>query len=93
MLPDIIARDLMPVIQRINVLLAIGLPIVFAVIGAWAFILSYRFIAPLERLEEDLQKIDEGDYSVRLEVQDDHDLKPVADIINDLVDKLDKTER
>jgi len=92
-LPDIIARDLMPVIQRINVLLAIGLPIVFAVIGAWAFILSYRFIAPLERLEEDLQKIDEGDYSVRLEVQDDHDLKPVADIINDLVDKLDKTER
>ncbi len=92
-LPDVIARDLIPVIQRINVLLAIGLPVVFLAISAWAMMLSYRFIAPLERLEEDLAKIDEGDYSVRLEVQEDHDLKPVADIINDLVEKLDKKER
>jgi signal transduction histidine kinase len=91
-LPDIIARDLMPVIQRINILLGIGLPVVFALIGTWAFALSYRFIAPLERLEEDLKRIDEGDYSVRLQIQKDHDLKPVADIINDLVDQLDKTK-
>ncbi|MBU0570880.1 MAG: hypothetical protein KJ995_07205 [Candidatus Omnitrophica bacterium] len=89
-LPDVIARDLIPVIQRINVLLGVGLPVVFTLISAWAFILSYRFIAPLERLEEDLQKIDDGDYSVRLQIQEDHDLKPVADIINDLVGQLDK---
>ena len=91
-LPDIIARDLMPVIQRINVLLGIGLPVVFALISTWAFILSYRFLSPLERLEEDLKKIDDGDYSVRLQIKKDHDLKPVADIINDLVDQLDKTK-
>ena len=89
-LPDIIARDLLPVIQRINFILVIGLPVVFIVLLTWAIILSYRFVAPLERLEEDIQKIDEGDYSVRLQINKDHDLSPVADVINDLVDQLDK---
>lgn len=89
-LPDLIASDLMPVIQKINVILAIGLPLVFIAILSWAAVLSYRFIAPLERLEEDLEKIDNGDYSARLEIRDDHELKPIADVINDLVDKLDK---
>ena len=65
-LPDVIARDLVPVIESINYVLIIGLPIVFVILLTWAVILSYRFVAPLERLEEDLALIDEGDYSVRL---------------------------
>jgi len=89
-LPDVIARDLLPVVHRINFLLAIGLPVVFIVLFSWALILSFRFLAPLERLEEDIQKIDEGDYTVRLEINEDHDLKPIADVINDLVDQLDR---
>jgi len=92
-LPDMIARDLLPVVYRINFILAIGLPLVFVIMLSWAIILSYRFVAPLERLEEDLQKIDEGDYSVRLQIQKDHDLAPVADVINDLVDQLDRNRK
>ena len=92
-LPDIIARDLIPVIQRINFILIAGLPIVFLVLLSWAVLLSYRFVAPLERLEEDIKRIDEGDYSVRIQISKDHDLRPVADAINDLVDKLDKREK
>jgi len=88
-LPDVIARDLLPVIQRINFILVIGLPVVFIVLLTWAIVLSYRFVAPLERLEEDIKRIDEGDYSVRLQISRDHDLGPIADVINDLVDKLD----
>lgn len=91
-LPDIIARDLIPVIQRINVILAIGLPIAFFILLTWAVILSYRFVAPLERLEEDLKLIDEGDYSVRLEINRDHDLAPITGIINDLVAQLEKNK-
>jgi len=91
-LPDIIARDLLPVIQRVNIVLAIGLPAVFLILLTWAIVLSYRFVAPLERLEEDIQRIDEGDYSVRLQINEDHDLSPVAGFINDLVDKLEKGE-
>ncbi|MCK5450373.1 MAG: HAMP domain-containing protein [Candidatus Omnitrophica bacterium] len=90
-LPDLIARDLMPVIQTINTILLIGLPIGFFVLLAWAVVLSFRFVAPLERLEEDIKAIDEGDYSVRLAVNKDHDLAPIADVINDLVDKLERS--
>lgn len=88
-LPDVIARDLVPVIQHINVILAVTLPAVFAILLTWAVILSYRFVAPLERLEEDIARIDKGDYSVRLQINKDHDLSPVAEFINDLVDKLE----
>ena len=91
-LPDMIARDLLPVIQNINYTLALGLPVVFVILLTWAVILSYRFVAPLERLEEDIAAIDEGDYSVRLEINKDHDLSPIADVINDLVDQLEKKE-
>ena len=89
-LPDYIARDLMPVIQSINFMLLIGLPIVFILLYVWARMLSIKFIDPLERLEEDLKKIDNGDYSVRIEIQQDHDLAPIAGVINDLVEKLNK---
>ena len=89
-LPDVIARDLLPVIESINLTLAIGLPIVFVVLFGWAVILSYRFVAPLERLEEDIARIDEGDYSVRLQMSKDHDLAPITDVINDLVAQLEK---
>ncbi len=88
-LPDVIARDLLPVIHQINVVLAVGLPTVFIFMVTWAVILSFRFVAPLERLEEDIKRIDEGDYSVRLQISKDHDLRPVAEIINDLVDQLE----
>jgi signal transduction histidine kinase len=89
-LPDVIARDLIPVIEKINLTLAIGLPVVFVILLTWAVILSYRFVSPLERLEEDIKKIDEGDYGIRIQINKDHDLSPIADVINDLVDKLQK---
>lgn len=91
--PDIIARDLMPVIQSINITLLIGLPFVFVVLITWAAVLSYRFVAPLEKLEEDIARIDEGDYSARIYIEKDHDLAPIAGVINDLVHKLESHER
>lgn len=91
--PDVIARDLVPVIQSINFTLFVGLPIVFAVLMTWAAILSYRFVAPLERLEEDIERIDKGDYSIRIQIEKDHDLAPIATVINDLVHKLEIHER
>lgn len=91
--PDVIARDLVPVIESINVTLFTGLPVVFVVLVTWALVLSYRFVAPLEKLEEDIARIDAGDYSARVFVAKDHDLAPIAGIINDLVSKLESKER
>jgi len=73
--PDVIARDLVPIIETINL------------------VLSYRFVAPLERLEEDIAGIDEGDYSIRIQIKNDHDLAPIANVINNLVHKLEVHER
>jgi len=81
------------VVHKINYILIIGLPVVFVVIMTWAVHLSKRFVGPLERLEEDLMKIDSGDYSVRIHIKDDHDLKPIANVINHLMDKLEKNNR
>ncbi|MFH1797758.1 MAG: HAMP domain-containing protein [Candidatus Omnitrophota bacterium] len=89
-LPDVIARDLLPVIQRINFVLAVALPSIFVILLTWAIVLSYRFVAPLERLEEDIKRIDEGDYGVRLQISKDHDLSPIANVINDLMDQLER---
>ena len=50
-------------------------------------------LAPLERLEEDIKKIDEGDYSVRLQISKDHDLSPMTGIINDLVRQLESKKK
>ena len=92
-LPDVIARDLYPVIDQINLVLVVGLPVVFVVLISWAVVLSFRFVGPLERLEEDIRRIDEGDYSVRLQINSDHDLSPIGDVINDLVGKLEQKEK
>ncbi len=92
-LPDLMAKDLMPVINTINYVLLIGLPVVFIVLIVWATVLSYKFLAPLERLEEDIARIDQGDYSVRVQLARDHDLSPIAGVINHLMDKLDDKER
>ncbi|KJJ84649.1 integral membrane sensor signal transduction histidine kinase [Candidatus Omnitrophus magneticus] len=92
-LPDIISRDLLPVIERINLQILIGLPLLFIIMIVWASILSYRMLKPLEHLEEDLKKISEGDYSVRIDINEDHDLKPVADIVNNLVTQLEEYKK
>lgn len=92
-LPDLMAKDLMPVINTINYVLLIGLPVVFIVLIVWATVLSYKFLAPLERLEEDIARIDQGDYSVRVQLARDHDLSPIAGVINHLMDKLEDKER
>ena len=40
--------------------------------------------------QEDIEKISEGDYSVRVNIRKDDDLRPIADAINKIVNKLEK---
>lgn len=86
--PDLIAEVIVPVVHQINFVIFVTLPIILILLVAWAVYLSRKVLAPLERLEEDLVRIDQGDYSVRLEIEEDHDLRPVADVVNRLLDKI-----
>ena len=52
--PEAIAGILMPVLSRVNLILAIFLPLALLVIWFAALILSHRIAGPLYRIEKDL---------------------------------------
>ncbi len=89
-IPESIAYNLMPVLHKINFLLLIGLPPIVILLFVWGIVLTHRLIGPLNRLENDLREISEGNYSVRLKLRKDDDLRPIADTINKIIDKLEK---
>jgi len=92
-IPEAIAYNLIPVLEKINFLLLVGIPPIVVLLFIWGLMLTHRLIGPLERLEDDLRKIREGDYDVRLKLRKDDDLKPIADVVNDIIDKLIKSDR
>ena len=91
-IPESIAYNLIPVLERINFLIIVSLPPLILLLVVWAAVLTHRLIGPLERLEYDLKKISEGDYSIRLKIRKDDDLRPIANVINKIIDKIQKKQ-
>lgn len=88
-IPESIAYNLLPVVKKINAILAIGLPPLFLLLIWWGTILSHRFAGPLQRIEKELHKITHsGDYSHRIHLRKSDDVKPIADAINKLLDSI-----
>lgn len=89
-IPESIAYNLFPVINKINMILVIGIPTIILFLIVWGIILSHRFTGPMERLEKELEKISEdGDYTKRLKLRKYDDMKPIADAINKLMDNIE----
>lgn len=91
-IPESIAYNLFPVIERINFLLLFSVPAIIILLFILGLSLTHKFVGPLERLEDDIRRISEGDYSVRVKLRKDDDLRAIADVINKLIDKLKKNE-
>ena len=87
-IPEIIAINLIPVLNKVNVMLIVSLIPLFILLFLWGLIVSHRFAGPLERIEKDIDKILEGDTSVRFKVRDKDDMKSIVDKLNKLLDKL-----
>ncbi len=90
-LPESIYGHLVPVLKKINIYLAVGLPIVFAIIFFYAVIVSHRLAGPIFRLEKDLDKIIAGDHSVRIRFRAKDRLDALAYKVNQVLEKLPKT--
>ncbi|HBQ21787.1 MAG: hypothetical protein A2Z91_04735 [Deltaproteobacteria bacterium GWA2_38_16] len=90
-LPESIYGHLIPVLKKINVYLAIGLPIIFAIIFFYAVIISHRLAGPIFRLEKDLDRIIAGDHSVRIKFRTKDRLDNIADKLNQVLNRLPKT--
>jgi hypothetical protein len=88
-IPEVIAMNLIPVLQKVNTMLLVGLIPMFILIFIWGLILSNRFCGPLMRIEEDLDKILEGNYSIRFRVRARDDIKSVVDKLNNVLDKIE----
>lgn len=89
-IPEYIAYTLSPVIKEINFMLLVGIPPLFIILMIWGVVLSHRFAGPLERLESELKRItDKGDYNHRLHLRKRDQIKPLADAINGLLERLD----
>jgi len=89
-IPEYIAYHLLPVVKEINIILLIGVPPLLLILIVWGIVLSHRFAGPLERLESEVRKIsDEGRYKHRIHLRKSDDVRPIADAINKLLDKLE----
>ena len=86
--PEAIFANLVPVIERINRLLALTLPVLSFVILWCALVISHRFAGPIERLESDLDQILAGNTRHRIRLRKNDDLKGVVERINALTRRL-----
>jgi len=89
-IPESIAYNLISVVEKINFLLIIGIPPIIGLLFIWAVILTHRLMGPLARLQEDLEKISDGDYSIRLKIRENDDLRFLVNAINKVIDRLEK---
>lgn len=89
-IPESIAYNLVPVIKKINFILFVGMPPLLLLLLAWGVALSHRFAGPLERLEKEIESISKsGNYAKRIHLRKNDDVKPLADSINKLMDKVE----
>lgn len=93
-IPESIAYNLFPVIRQINMILLVGVPPLFLMLLAWGIMLSHRFVGPIQRLEKELENITKsGDYSGRISVRKNDEIRPIADAINKMLDKVEAHKR
>ena len=89
-IPEVVAYHLLPVVEKVNLVLIVSLPLLFLILFSIGLILSRRLVGPIERLEKKLGEIIAGGMSKRLELRKDDTLKPLIDSINALLDKVEK---
>ncbi|MFH1995837.1 MAG: hypothetical protein ABIJ27_02425 [Candidatus Omnitrophota bacterium] len=88
-IPESIAYNLFPVINKINVMLLVGLPPMLFLLIVWGVFLSHKFVGPLERLERELELMaKKKDYAKRLKVRKGDDIEGIINGINTLLDKF-----
>ncbi len=87
-IPEYIAINLVPVINKINAILLVVSPLLLALLFVWGAIISHRIAGPLERLQREVEEIAAaGDFHRRIRVRKHDDIRRIADAINKLLAK------
>lgn len=88
--PEAIMANVAPVVQRVNSLLIVLLPVMAVFFLFLAVVISHRFGGPIERLERELDRILTGELDHHIHMRKNDDLKGVSTRINTLVERLRK---
>jgi len=88
-IPEFVLSVLMPALQRVNMILAVGIPIIFFGLYWWGLVLSHRMAGPIERFKKELDEVLAGNYKKRIKVRKNDTLKSFVDDINKLLDKVE----
>lgn len=91
--PEAIASALFPAMHRINILLAIGVPVVFLIILLIGLFFSHRLAGPVFRLEKELERIAKGDTSSRIKFRKTDEFAGVAQGINKVLEHIESLKK
>lgn len=84
-IPEAIAYNLMPVVHRLNIIIAVALPVTLIIIWLIALELSHRIAGPLYRIEKELEDRICGKKTEPIKLRKNDELKTVVDKLNKLV--------
>ncbi len=87
-IPESIAYNLTPVLGKISVFLLFGLPVISILLLLWGLVISHRIAGPIYRLEQELDKISKGDFSLRIKFRKKDEFASIAQGINKVLDKV-----
>lgn len=85
--PEAIARNLMPVLHRVDVILVMAIPVVFIIIWFVSLELSNRMAGPLYRIEKELDARIQGAKQGPIRLRKKDEFKTLAEKINILITK------
>jgi hypothetical protein len=86
-IPEAIAYNLLPVVQKVNLIIVIVLPISILFIWFLALELSHRIAGPLFRLEKDLDEVISGSKKEHIKIRQKDELRPLVERINKLINR------
>lgn len=92
-IPEALSENLIPALDKVNMMLLILLPLVFIVMLLLSIFISHRIAGPIYRLERELKEISKGDYSCRIKFRSNDELQEIADGINELLECLSKDKK
>ncbi len=86
-IPEAIAYNLIPVVDRVNLIIFIALPVCLFFIWMLALELSNRIAGPIYRLEKELGDRISGEKSGPINVREKDEIKSLVDKINRFIEK------
>lgn len=85
-IPELIAQSLLPAFVRVNQILLIATPIIFAIFLFFAMRMSHRFAGPLNRIERELgEMIEKHDFTKPIQIREKDALYPLVQKINEAI--------